>query len=76
MEFTSGIYSASDVIYMAHFSKKELNLTHSYTNPNFLLALWKDLAELFEKHFEVLTKSIADLTNVTSVTGGTFWFSL
>ena len=28
------------------FSKKELNLTHFYTNPNFLLALWKDLTEL------------------------------
>ena len=38
---------------MGHFSKTELNLTQFYKNPNFLLALWKDLAELFQKQFEV-----------------------
>ena len=38
-------------------SKTELNLTHFYTNPNFLLALWKDVAELSQKQLEVLKKS-------------------
>ena len=31
---------------MGHLSKTELNLMHFYTNPKFLLALWKDLADL------------------------------
>ena len=43
---------------IGHFSKTELNLTHFHTNPNFLLALWKDLAELLQKQTEVLKKSI------------------
>ena len=37
--------------------QRELNLRHFYTNPNFLLALMKDLAELFQKQLEVLKKS-------------------
>ena len=41
---------------MIRVSKTELNLTHFYTNPNLLLVLWKDLAEMnkkklrFERH--------------------------
>ena len=42
---------------MGHLSKIALNLTHFYTNPNFLLALWRDLAELSQKQLEVLKKS-------------------
>ena len=34
---------------MWHFSDPELNLTHSHKNINFLLSLWKYLAELFQK---------------------------
>ena len=34
--------------------KTELNLSHFYTNPNLLLALWKDLAELNQKQLEIL----------------------
>ena len=41
---------------MGQLSKTELNLTHFYTNPNFILALWKDLAELNQKQLEVLKK--------------------
>ena len=39
-----------------HFSNTELNLTHFYTNPNFLLDIWKYIAELFQKQLEVLKK--------------------
>ena len=41
---------------MAHFSNTELNIVHFYTNPNFLLDIWKDLIELFQKQLEVLKK--------------------
>ena len=36
----------------------ELNLTHFYTKPNFLLALWKDFTKLFQKQLEVLKKYV------------------
>ena len=39
---------------MVDVSKIELNLTHFYTNPNFILALWKDLTELNQKQLRVL----------------------
>ena len=42
---------------MGHFIKIELNLTHFYKNPDFLLSLWEDLAEIFQKQLEVLKKS-------------------
>ena len=42
---------------MGHSSNTELNMTHFYTNPNFLLALWIDLAEMFQEQLEVLKKS-------------------
>ena len=48
------VYSAPDA--MGHFSKTELNLTHFYTTPNFLLDLWKYLAELNQKQVELLKK--------------------
>ena len=41
---------------MGHFSKKELNITHFYTHPNFLLDLCKDFVDLFQKELEVLKK--------------------
>ena len=43
---------------MVHLSKKELNLTHFYTIPDFLLTLWKDLAELTLEKLEVLKKKL------------------
>ena len=49
------MYSAPDA--MGHFSKRELNLMHFYTNPNFLLALWKNLAELNQKQVKLLKYS-------------------
>ena len=45
---------------MVHLSKKELNLTHFYTIPDFLLTLWKDLAELTLEKLEVLKKKTFD----------------
>ena len=42
---------------MRRFSKTESNIKHFYTNPNFLLTLWKDLDELFQKQLVVLKKS-------------------
>ena len=42
---------------MRHLSKTVLNLMHFYTNPNLLLAPWKDLVELNQKQLEVLKKS-------------------
>ena len=39
---------------MGKFLKTELNLTHFYTKPKFLLAIWKYLVELFQKQLEVL----------------------
>ena len=41
---------------MGHLLNIELNLTHFNTNPKILLALWKDLADLFHKQLEVLKK--------------------
>ena len=54
----NGQYSALGA--MGQFSNIELNITHFYTRPNFLLALWKDLAKLNQKQVEILEK-------------GTFW---
>ena len=50
------MYSAS--YGMGHSSNTELNITHFYTNTNFLLALWIDLAEMFQEQHEVLKKNI------------------
>ena len=43
---------------MGHFSKTELNITHFYTNPKFLLALWKDLTEPNQKKVGLLKKTV------------------
>ena len=48
------IYSVPDT--MGHLSNTELNLTHFNTNPNFLLDLWKDIAELIQKQVKNLKK--------------------
>ena len=50
------MYSATYA--MGHLSKTELNITHFYTNPKFLLSLWKDLAEMNLKQLEVLKKNV------------------
>ena len=39
---------------MGCVSKTELNITHFYTDDNFLLALWKDLVKMNLKNVEVL----------------------
>ena len=43
---------------MGHSSNIKLNITHFYTNNNFLLALWIDLAEMFQEQLEVKNKEI------------------
>ena len=48
------IYSVPDT--MGHLSNTELNLKHFNTNPNFLLDLWKDIAELIQKQVKNLKK--------------------
>ena len=48
-------YIAPDA--MGQLSNTELNITHFYTNPNFLFCIWKDLAELFQKQLVVLEKN-------------------
>ena len=50
------MYSAP--VAMGHFPKTELNVTHFYTTPKFSLALWKDLAKLFQKQLEVSKKKL------------------
>ena len=45
-----GFYSAP--YGMVHLSKTELNITHLYKNPNIVLALWKDIADLNQKQLE------------------------
>ena len=42
---------------IGHFSITELNIKNFYTNPEFLLDLWKYFSELFQKKLEVLKKS-------------------
>ena len=41
---------------MGHFWKTNLNLRYFYTNPKFLLALWKYLTELNQKQVELFKK--------------------
>ena len=41
---------------MGGVSKTELNLTHFYTNPNFILALCKDLDDINQKQREFLKR--------------------
>ena len=43
---------------MSGVSKKGVNLTHFNTNPNFVLALWKDLADTNQKQLKVLKKKL------------------
>ena len=49
---------------MCHFCKTNLNLRQFYTNPKFILSLWKYLAEMNEKHVGLLKK-----TSLGGVTG-------
>ena len=46
---------------MGHLSKTELNLTHFYTKPNFLLDPWKGLAELNKKQLEVKNNNLGEV---------------
>ena len=48
-------YIAPDDV--GQLSNTELNITHFYTIPNFLFAIWKDLAELFQKQLVVLEEN-------------------
>ena len=56
-EIIPSIFKYSAPYGMGHFSMTELNLAHFYTNPRFLLAIWKDLDEMFQKQLDVLKKS-------------------
>ena len=61
--FCIHIFSPKVTVYsepygMGHLSNTELNLTCFYRNPDFLLALWKDFAELNQKQLKVLKNVI------------------